>query len=61
MSLADELLADLEENDDADTFMEEPEPNFIPASVSKVLEEGYSLYMLAIIFLFNLLHFTILC
>jgi len=40
MSLADELLADLEENDDANTFMEEPEPKFIPTSVSKVLEEG---------------------
>lgn len=40
MSLADELLADLEENDDANILMEEPEPNFIPASVSKVLEEG---------------------
>lgn len=40
MSLADELLADLEENDDADHIMEEPEPNFIPASVSKVIEEG---------------------
>ncbi|XP_071639627.1 U4/U6 small nuclear ribonucleoprotein Prp31-like [Temnothorax longispinosus] len=35
MSLADELLADLEENDDADVFMEEPEPTFIP----KVIEE----------------------
>jgi len=41
MSLADELLADLEENDDADAFMEEPEPKFIPTSVSKVIEEGY--------------------
>jgi len=40
MSLADELLADLEENDDGDAFMQEPEPNFIPASVSKSIEEG---------------------
>jgi hypothetical protein len=40
MSLADELLADLEENDDGDTFMQEPEPKFIPASVSKSIEEG---------------------
>lgn len=39
MSLADELLADLEENDDADAIMEEPEPKFIPTSVSKILEE----------------------
>lgn len=41
MSLADELLADLEENDDSDKFMEEPEAEFIPASVSNVIEEGY--------------------
>lgn len=40
MSLADELLADLEENDDADVFMEEPEPALIPASVSNVIQEG---------------------
>lgn len=40
MSLADELLADLEENEDSDVPMEEPEPNFIPTSVSKVIEEG---------------------
>lgn len=40
MSLADELLADLEENDDADAFMEEPEPQLIPASVSNVIQEG---------------------
>lgn len=41
MSLADELLADLEENDDSDDTMEEPEPDFVPASVSKPIEEGY--------------------
>ncbi|XP_046740765.1 U4/U6 small nuclear ribonucleoprotein Prp31 [Diprion similis] len=40
MSLADELLADLEENDDADKFMEEDEPEFIPpATVTKPIEE----------------------
>lgn len=39
MSLADELLADLEENDDNDHMAEEPEPDFIPASVSKTIEE----------------------
>lgn len=46
MSLADELLADLEENDDGDVFMEEPEPDFVPASIPKPIEEGYSLYLL---------------
>lgn len=40
MSLADELLADLEENDDRDDFMEEPEPNFVPAAVTNTYEEG---------------------
>lgn len=40
MSLADELLADLEENDDADVFMQEEEPDFIPASIVKPVEEG---------------------
>lgn len=39
MSLADELLADLEEND-SDRIAEEPEPDFIPTSVSKTIEEG---------------------
>ncbi|XP_011634575.1 U4/U6 small nuclear ribonucleoprotein Prp31 [Pogonomyrmex barbatus] len=39
MSLADELLADLEENDDAESVIEELEPKFIPTSVSKVIEE----------------------
>ncbi|KAK0075836.1 hypothetical protein PV325_006248 [Microctonus aethiopoides] len=39
MSLADELLADLEENDDADVFMQEEEPDFIPASIVKPVEE----------------------
>lgn len=41
MSLADELLADLEENDDSDAFMEEPEPEFVqPAAIPKPMEEG---------------------
>lgn len=40
MSLADELLADLEENDDSERMVEEPEPDFIPPSISKSIEEG---------------------
>lgn len=40
MSLADELLADLEENDDAEKFMEEAEPEFILPAVPKPIEEG---------------------
>ncbi|XP_015110138.1 U4/U6 small nuclear ribonucleoprotein Prp31 [Diachasma alloeum] len=39
MSLADELLADLEENDDADDFMDEPEADFIPPSIVQPMEE----------------------
>lgn len=45
MSLADELLADLEENDDNDDIAEEPEPDFIPASVSKTIEEGQLVFI----------------
>lgn len=40
MSLADELLADLEENDDEDVEMQEPEEEFIPASIPQPIEEG---------------------
>ncbi|XP_011311945.1 U4/U6 small nuclear ribonucleoprotein Prp31 [Fopius arisanus] len=39
MSLADELLADLEENDDAEDFMEEPEAEFIPPSIIQPMEQ----------------------
>lgn len=39
MSLADDLLADFEENDDEDVVMEEePESTFIPVTVSTVTE-----------------------
>lgn len=40
MSLADELLADLEENDDEDVEMQELEEEFIPASIPIPIEEG---------------------
>lgn len=40
MSLADELLADLEENDDAEAFMEEAERDFIPTTIVQPMEEG---------------------
>lgn len=40
MSLADELLADLEENDDEYVEMQEPEEEFIPATITKPIEEG---------------------
>lgn len=41
MSLADELLADLEdENDDGDKRMEEEEPDLVPAPVVQPMEEG---------------------
>ncbi|XP_051155070.1 U4/U6 small nuclear ribonucleoprotein Prp31 [Leptopilina boulardi] len=39
MSLADELLADLEENDDEDVEMQELEEEFIPASIPIPIEE----------------------
>lgn len=39
MSLADELLADLEEDDDEDVEMEESDADFIPASISNPIKE----------------------
>lgn len=40
MSLADELLADLEENDSGDRFLDEEERTFVPAPVVQPIEQG---------------------
>ena len=44
MSLADELLADFE--DDEAQVMEVDEPDLVSSSISKIKEQGYSHYYL---------------
>ena len=48
MSLADELLADLE--DDTDVVEEEPEEEILQPSSAKITEKGYTFYFLFYIF-----------
>ena len=46
MSLADELLADLEESDGEDVEIEEADMELIPTSISNPIEEGYIYFYL---------------